>query len=194
MSFIVAINGQFSPYIYKIPASSGRIASLDPIKKVRDFDEVLETIEEAPSQAHGGLKSYQKQEKNYQRQKKKVFARDIMSSPVLTLGHDQSVHEAAQLMSQRGFRHIVIIKKETILGTIYSEKMLNQPSHQKLEDVIEQKIILGLESARLNDVAHLMLDEKLNALPIVDSHQKLVGIITLSDILKFVVHLPELSF
>ncbi len=195
MSFIVSINGQFAPYVYKIPVSSNKVPSTEPIKKVRDFDLALGfELEAARTQTSSeGLKSYQNQTKNFQREKKKIFARDIMSNPVVTLTHERTGHEAAQLMRERGFRHIVVTKLDQVIGMVNADKLIHENLSASLESLMDPKIIMGLDSARISDVAHLMLDEKLNALPILDLHQKLVGIITLTDILKMVVYLPEFS-
>lgn len=49
------------------------------------------------------------------------------------------------------------------------------------KDIMKPQIIISLDSARIQDVAHPMLDEKINALPVVSFYHKLVGIITLND-------------
>jgi CBS domain-containing protein len=49
------------------------------------------------------------------------------------------------------------------------------------------KVLVGLHNARIQEIAHIMLQEKINALPIINEKHQLVGIITQSDILKFVI-------
>ncbi len=198
MSFIVSIQGQFSPYIYKVDTSTKKIQMAEPIKRVNEFDDALEMELDKKEDSHAkssiGIKTYNQQEKTYQRLKKKNFARDIMSKQVVSIQNSCTVEEAARLMQEHGFRHLIVMKQIEIIGILSAEKLLHQKRDANLQNVVEEKMILGLDSTRVSDIAHLMLDEKINALPILDAHHKLVGIITLTDILKFVVQLPDLYF
>ena len=198
MSFIVSIQGQFSPYIYKVDTSTKKIQMAEPIKRVNEFDDALEMELDKKEDSHAkssiGIKTYNQQEKTYQRLKKKNFARDIMSKQVVSIQNSCTVEEAARLMQEHGFRHLIVMKQIEIIGILSAEKLLHQKRDANLQNVVEEKMILGLDYTRVSDIAHLMLDEKINALPILDAHHKLVGIITLTDILKFVVQLPDLYF
>ncbi len=78
----------------------------------------------------------------------------------------------------------------TLLGSIiYFESPVHFHQHMKkafgmfVQDVMTANPITILPDAPLADAAHLMLDKRVNRLPVVDGHQKLVGILTRHDLL-----------
>jgi CBS domain-containing protein len=78
----------------------------------------------------------------------------------------------------------------TLLGSIiYFESPVHFHQHIKkalgmfVQDVMTAHPITIHPDALLADAAHLMLDKRVNRLPVVDEHQKLVGIITRHDLL-----------
>jgi CBS domain-containing protein len=78
----------------------------------------------------------------------------------------------------------------TLLGSIiYFESPVHFHQHIKkalgmfVQDVMTAHPITIRPDALLADAAHLMLDKRVNRLPVVDEHQTLVGIITRHDLL-----------
>ena len=53
------------------------------------------------------------------------------------------------------------------------------------------KVLVALQTARIQEIAHFMLQEKINSLPIVDENNVVTGIITQSEILRFVIASDE---
>ena len=50
--------------------------------------------------------------------------RSIMSSPLITIEIDRSAHEASDLMSEKGIRHLVITQDSQIVGIISVRDLL----------------------------------------------------------------------
>jgi predicted transcriptional regulator len=78
----------------------------------------------------------------------------------------------------------------TLLGSIiYFESPVHFHQHMKkalgmfVQDVMTANPITIRPDAPLADAAHLMLDKRVNRLPVVDDHQRLVGILTRHDLL-----------
>jgi len=44
--------------------------------------------------------------------------KEIMNSPILTIGHDESIVTAAELMLDKGVRHLAVIKGKKIIGML----------------------------------------------------------------------------
>jgi len=44
--------------------------------------------------------------------------RDIMSSPVITIAHSQSVEDAMRLMTSRRIRHLPVLRNENLVGLV----------------------------------------------------------------------------
>ncbi|MBE3094600.1 MAG: CBS domain-containing protein [Actinobacteria bacterium] len=57
----------------------------------------------------------------------------------------------------------------------------------KVEDIMTVKVKTAGEDTPINEIADIMLDSRVNRLPVMDKNNKLVGIITRADILKSIV-------
>jgi CBS domain-containing protein len=196
MSFLVSFNGQYSPYVYKTESSSP--AKIHPIAPLKDFETQLIQTQATPAGdgkvvlKNTAVSTYQQQVKQFETKKKRIHAKDIMSSPLHTIQKHQAIAEATAIMSRMGFRHLPVLEGiDHFVGMISQQDILSSQSASLVSEILKPQIIVALDLARMQDVAHLMLDEKINALPVINIHHKLVGIITLTDILKFVVHLDE---
>jgi acetoin utilization protein AcuB len=123
----------------------------------------------------------------------------LMTVPPITTGPDTLVVEARQLMSNRRIRHLLVTDGPKLLGIITDRDMrLNLPSPATSLSVWEinyvlarmtvasvmTKSVITVESGRDALVAaHLMLDHKIGALPVVEAGS-VVGIITETDLLR----------
>ena len=50
--------------------------------------------------------------------------RRIMSSPVITIEVDRSAHDASDLMSEKGIRHLAVLQENVIIGTVSVRDLL----------------------------------------------------------------------
>ena len=57
----------------------------------------------------------------------------------------------------------------------------------KVEDIMTVKVKTASEDTPINEIADIMLDSRVNRLPVMDKNNKLVGIITRADIVKSMV-------
>lgn len=57
----------------------------------------------------------------------------------------------------------------------------------KVEDIMTVKVKTAGEDTPINEIADIMLDSRVNRLPVMDKNNKLVGIITRADIVKSIV-------
>jgi CBS domain-containing protein len=189
MSFLVAINGQFLPLSYE--RETTLVSPVTSPKKTADSSEFKKILQGESADTHppqSKLSIYQKNAKNYQDQKRREHARDIMSSPVKHLSTEEPAVEALDLFKKYGFRHMPIIKDENIIvGMISERELLGNLQGKLCRDVMVNKVIVCDEMASVNEIAIILLREKINALPIINHRHELTGIITLSDILAYVI-------
>ncbi|MBE3036738.1 MAG: CBS domain-containing protein [Candidatus Atribacteria bacterium] len=61
----------------------------------------------------------------------------------------------------------------------------------KVEDIMTVKVKTAGEDTPINEIADIMLDSRVNRLPVMDKNNKLVGIITRADILKSIVSMNK---
>jgi len=194
MSFLVVFNGQFSPLVH--PTSSAVRTGIPPVNslsKLNEVDEFKELLEEV-KQNEGLKKSYQKLEvykqatKTFEEQRKRHHAKDIMTYPVIVISQNSSVFEAQTLLNKYRFRHLPVVDdKGMIVGMISDRELAGKFENKSCKDIMTNKIIVCEEHASVNEIAIILLKERINALPIINHKRELTGIITLSNILQFVI-------
>ena len=118
--------------------------------------------------------------------------RGVMQRHVVSLGPDDSLREAYELMQEGGFRHIPIMDDDELVGIVSDRDVLLQATKEDgvvsvpdvaLADVMTKDVMTCTTSARLADVADLMVEHKIDALPVTDGEGRLVGIVTSTDLL-----------
>lgn len=66
------------------------------------------------------------------------------------------------------------------------EKEIKKMTAYKVEDVMVKKVITVNEDTEVEEVVNILIDKKINRVPVVNEDDKLVGIITRSNILKHI--------
>lgn len=127
-------------------------------------------------------------------------AAEIMSSPVVTLNRDASVADAWELFHRRGFRHLPILDPTGNLVAILSDRdLLRQASALQenpeggLGDLIVERVLTATPDTSIRDVARVMYEHHIGALPIVTINGDLRGIITREDILRTLIRSASLE-
>jgi CBS domain-containing protein len=198
MSFLVAFNGQFSPLIHPAPPRPlvSAVKPLPPAEETHEFQRVLEQEVDhtLPKARRRELAAYAEGARSFELQRQRSYARDIMSSPVHSIPETSSASEALELLRAKGFRHLPVVNElGVITGMISDRELQGELRHKSCQQVMQPKVIVAEEQTSINELAIILLREKLNALPIVDHRREVTGIVTLSDILEYVIGTTGLS-
>lgn len=132
-----------------------------------------------------------------------VLVSEWMTSPVITVTPDTSISSAHQTLKDHGIRRLPVLENDKLVGivtigdireaspsdaTTLSIWELNYLWAQLIIDKIMTRNILTVHpETPILDAAELMLDQKVSGLPVVDSSNRLVGMITESDIFRMLV-------
>ncbi|WP_214401428.1 CBS domain-containing protein [Pseudonocardia lacus] len=126
-----------------------------------------------------------------------MLARDVMSSPVITLRPDVPVHAAAALLVSHGFTGAPVVDRaERVIGIVTEADLVRgrivpdgwavpEQPEPTVADVMTPAPISMQPDADLADVVALMLDEGIRSVPIV-SDGRLVGVVSRRDALRVV--------
>lgn len=123
-----------------------------------------------------------------------------MSRPVVTLHPKESMRQAREMMTQYNIRALPVIYKDRLVGMLTDRDLRRAEASDAttldryelnyiLEKVqvrtlmVQNPIALPID-ATLSEAADLFLELKLEVIPIVDAHHKVIGIVTPSDIEK----------
>jgi IMP dehydrogenase len=105
----------------------------------------------------------------------------------VTLGKDATVQDARNLMRKHKIGGIPIVDKKGLLIGIVTNRDLRFESEltRKLGDIMtSENLITGKQGTNLQQAEDILQTYKVEKLPIVDSKNKLVGLITFKDIEK----------
>lgn len=126
-----------------------------------------------------------------------MLARDVMSSPVITLRPDTPTHAAAALLVSHGFTAAPVVDDERRVVGIATEADLVRgrirPEGWPAESAPEGTVAAAMTPTPITmrpeddlaDIATLMLDERIRSVPIVDDGV-LVGMVSRRDVLRCV--------
>ncbi len=132
-----------------------------------------------------------------------LLAQDIMTSPVYTLSVTTSLVQAWGMIRQRRFRHIPVLSTDGNLVGILSDRDLfrasieylvesdlgmDQVSSLRIERIMVTNVLSASPKTKIREIARIFFQERIGAMPLVNDHDELVGILTRSDILRTVVN------
>ena len=145
--------------------------------------------------------AYQQQAHQAPAPKPALLAQDLMTSPVTWLPSDSTLLEAWMVMKRKGIHHLPVTSMHGALVGLVSDRDLLPCAHElesssspgpssehTLAQVMSNHVLSAIPTTELREIARLMLDEYVSAIPIVDNSRHPVGILTTSDILRAIVH------
>ncbi len=109
----------------------------------------------------------------------------VISSPI-TLGPDNLVKEAQAVMKQYRISGVPVTKDDVLLGIVTNRDLrFNEDPSQLLRDVMTSKdLVTAHEGIDMKDAQKLLHEHRIEKLPVVDTKNRLVGLITVKDIQK----------
>ncbi|WP_390617280.1 HPP family protein [Maricurvus nonylphenolicus] len=177
-------------------AASNRLSERDQVKESGMPAQTL------PGQGHKGkgqAAPYQEIHDGEPQRKPVYYAKDIMQAPVVTLPESATLQRAWELFKQKGFRHIPVINgSQQLCGLVSERDLLRATSTMVLDHPLsEQRTVVEVMTRRvltvgpmseIRELAAAMTGHKVGAMPVLDSEENLVGIVTLVDILQVIMN------
>ncbi len=129
----------------------------------------------------------------------------IMSQKVITVTDDKTIMECYELMKEHTVQQLPIIDdnqlhlkgiitRHDILKFLVNDLEFSEENFTKpIDNISTKKIITTDPISDIRRVSQVMLDFNLNAIPVVNSDDILVGIVSRNDIIKAVASLPHLQ-
>lgn len=130
-----------------------------------------------------------------------ILAKEVMSSPVVSISITAPVAEAWKLFHQRRFRHVPVVTEAQQIVGILSDRDVwreaagihKQPMAEGLslsdltvQDIMTAPVLTAHPDTEIRTIARVMFEERIGAMPIVHEAGNPVGIVTRSDILRTV--------
>jgi len=117
-----------------------------------------------------------------------VLVRDVMSKDVKVVRPDSSIREVVATMNKFNIGSIVVVQGDRPVGIITERDILRRivepclaPETLTARQVMTSPVLTISETTSLDEAAKLMAKKRVKKLPVM-TNQKLVGIVTLTDI------------
>ena len=128
-----------------------------------------------------------------------VPLREVMKRNLTMIGTEATVDKAAQAMCKDEVGSVIILKNHKPIG-IVTEEDINckvvakdlKPSTVHVNEIMSTPLITVSADKTVGDAAQMMVKHKVRRLPIVDDHHKVIGIVTVRDLLTVAAELNEL--
>lgn len=192
MPIVQAINGIVETY---------------PVRPVTPREPVVDAVDSQAGKEqrqHAGdrtqlaaQQAYQEQTRQARPPKPAILARDLMTAPVVTLPSDATIVDAWVLMTRRSFRHLPISSVHgTLVGMVSDRDLIRHApdlviagiqstaARRRLAEIMSPRVLSATPATDIREIARVMMDERVGALPILDTERRPVGIISKQDLLR----------
>ena len=132
--------------------------------------------------------------------KKREKVANVMTKDVLTINVNDSLHNANNLFNSKKLRHLPVVANDHLVGILSQTDILrisfgNTFGEQNggdeaifemlsINQVMKHSPTTVTSNDTLKDAAQILAEKEFHALPVVDD-EKLVGIITTTDLLNY---------
>lgn len=108
-------------------------------------------------------------------------ARDIMTSPVITVSLDAPADHIAEMLTRYRISAVPVVDEVgTVLGLVSEYDLLAKPA-ALARDLMSTAVITVSSDSAVGDVRHLLIDRCIGRVPVVDQG-RLVGIVSRGDV------------
>jgi predicted transcriptional regulator len=132
---------------------------------------------------------------------KDAVVREIMMGSPVTLGPDDTLDLANDVISLGRIRHIPIVENGKLVGLLSERDLIGAAANQVfglkqktrsallktvlIKTIMKKHLLTVAPETEIKDAAHLMAAKKVGCLPVL-SEGALVGLVTTTDVLRYV--------
>lgn len=120
----------------------------------------------------------------------RVPLREVMNRRLTTIGIESTVAKAAKSMCHDQVGSVIILDHNRPIGIVTEEDIACKvvakdlrPSKVHVNDIMSTPLITVSADKTVGDAARMMVNHKVRRLPIIDDHSKVIGIVTVRDLL-----------
>jgi CBS domain-containing membrane protein len=130
---------------------------------------------------------------------------ELMSTDLVTLTEDETLAHAQRCMARGRIRHLPVVRNRQLVGLVTHRDLLAasfsifaevERTEQRrifdtvrVVDAMHRDVVTVPPDLTVSQAAHILLENKYGCLPVVDSDNVLVGILTEADFLRLTVRL-----
>ena len=112
---------------------------------------------------------------------------------IVTVSPNASVHEAIQLMDQKNIGSLLVLNAHGKIAGIFAERdcfrkvilLDKSPREVLVKNAMTKKVIYASPENTVDECMALMTRKRIRHLPVLDANQKILGLISIGDLVKF---------
>ena len=123
-----------------------------------------------------------------------MYVEDWMKKDLITVGRQESLQECIRRMKKHSIRHLPVVEDGKLVGFITAGDVRQVYIASIIEDLTINDVMIRdpittTPTTEIGDAAKIIHYNKIGGLPVVDDDDRLVGIITVGDIMAAFIEL-----
>jgi len=117
---------------------------------------------------------------------------DVMVEDVVTTDENATVMQAVKTMNKLEIGCLIVTRKGKPAGILTERDLLKRvlakskdPKKTKVSEVMSKPLVFGKPHMEVEEAVKLMFKMKIKKLPVVQKNGRLVGLITLTDLVRY---------
>lgn len=128
----------------------------------------------------------------------------IMSTQLVTVHHGEPVSKVRHLIREHGVHHVPVVSGQKLVGMISNSDVLRVSFGDAfntdertvdatldhtltIEQLMQKNPVSVRENAPIREAAQVLAQGKFHSLPVVSDNEKLVGLVTSTDLIRYLV-------
>lgn len=123
---------------------------------------------------------------------------EVKGSEVYSIGPDAPVVDAIRLMAERGIGALVVMNEGRLAGVVserdYARKIVLQgrsSSSTRVDEIMTGNVVQVGPEDTVDHCMQLVTDRRLRHLPVVDGDGRVVGVVSIGDLVKAVIEAQQ---
>lgn len=125
----------------------------------------------------------------------------IMTRHVVTVSMDDTLERVQELFRSLKFHHLIVVEHRRVVGVVSDRDLLKSVSpfigtiteqsrdrftlHKRVHQVMTRRLVSVTPETTLAEASQLMLDGRVNCLPVLGPAGECVGVVTMRDLLAW---------
>jgi acetoin utilization protein AcuB len=138
-----------------------------------------------------------------------MLIQEWMTKDVITVEEKDSLQKAVSLMKEHSIRLLPVMRGKKLVGILSDgdikkasipdlsaldvQELLYRSYQLKVEDIMTKNPITVPTDCTIEEAAEVLLNNKINGVPVIDPHGEVAGIITQTDMFKVIVSLSGMG-
>jgi len=125
------------------------------------------------------------------------IVKDILQAKgheVWSISPDRSVYDALTLMAEKNVGALVVMERDRVIGMIserdYARNVILKGKSSKelaVQEIMTSRVVCVRPEQTMEECMELMTDKHIRHLPVLDDEKRLVGLISIGDVVKAII-------